>query len=115
MIQEDYTSVTVMSQTTMSGQFQRPSYSEEEVRRKRDEAERRARRGEMDVMQEHTFTVLQMVSQPCVLYSGHCYIVQWTLLYCTVDNTILYSGHCYIVQWTLLYCTVDTALLYSGH
>lgn len=45
----------------MDGVFKRKEYTEEELRSKREVAERRARRGEMDVMQEHTFATLAMV------------------------------------------------------
>ena len=42
--------------------FKRPDYTEDEIKKKREEAERRARRGEMDVMQEHTFATIAMLS-----------------------------------------------------
>ena len=42
--------------------FKRPDYTEDEIKKKREEAERRARRGEMDVMQEHTLATIAMLS-----------------------------------------------------
>ena len=36
-------------------------FSEEELKRKREEAERKARRGEIDPMQEFTFTLISKV------------------------------------------------------
>ena len=39
----------------------------------------------------------------CTLYSVHFYIVQCTLLYCSVYPCALYSVHLYIVQCTLVH------------
>ena len=47
----------------MDGVFKRKEYTEDEIKSKREVAERRARRGEMDVMQEHTFATLAMVDR----------------------------------------------------
>ena len=49
-------------QASKDGVFKRPDYTEDEIKKKREEAERRARRGEMDVMQEHTFATIAMLS-----------------------------------------------------
>ena len=37
-------------------------YTEEEIQRKREEAERKARRGEIDPMQEYTFAMIARVT-----------------------------------------------------
>ena len=49
-------------QASKDGVFKRPDYTKDEIKKKREEAERRARRGEMDVMQEHTFATIAMLS-----------------------------------------------------
>ena len=41
--------------------YRRKEYSEVDLTKKREEAERRARRGEMDLMQEYTFGMLALV------------------------------------------------------
>ena len=53
---------TLFQQASKDGVFKRPDYTEDEIKKKREEAERRARRGEMDVMQEHTFATIAMLS-----------------------------------------------------
>ena len=52
----------MFQQASKDGVFKRPDYTEDEIKKKREEAERRARRGEMDVMQEHTFATIAMLS-----------------------------------------------------
>ena len=38
-------------------------YTEEEIQKKREEAERKARRGEIDPMQEYTFSMISNVTK----------------------------------------------------
>ena len=49
-------------------------YSEEEIQRKRDEAERKARRGEIDPMQEYTFSMIAKVAMLFSLNISDCYL-----------------------------------------
>ena len=69
--------------------FKRPDYTEDEIKKKREEAERRARRGEMDVMQEHTFATIAMLSGlsrvrvlQAIFDVGFLIVIQYTIINC---------------------------------
>ena len=50
------------------------NYSREELERKKEEAERKARRGEIDPVHEYTFTLISKVcSNPQIIYEDNMF------------------------------------------
>ena len=57
------------------------NYSREELERKKEEAERKARRGEIDPVHEYTFTLISKVcSNPQIIYEDNTYVLQWNCI-----------------------------------